>query len=221
MNDNWEGEPYVPIGPDNNIQPGGPDQGSADAFSAAPQPLHVSDSRAEGFRRERNGLDVDDAGQAAEGVWLAAAGSRVIENIDIMSETGALGAGSSSPELRADKPPVVKIDGAQDAVRQSRSAALADHCDHRRRYPAVAAGQGGANPGGRGRNPAMFPPDRPRSARTSVCTCLGTSIVAAATSRSSPTKSKPGKTPGTGQTPHGHPSGLRPHSRPTGNRPCR
>jgi len=37
----------------------------------------------------------------------------VIENVDIMSETGALGAGSSNPELRADKAPVVKIDGAK------------------------------------------------------------------------------------------------------------
>jgi hypothetical protein len=35
----------------------------------------------------------------------------VIENVDIMSETGALGAGTSSPELRADKPPVVTIEG--------------------------------------------------------------------------------------------------------------
>ncbi|MFN7983208.1 MAG: hypothetical protein U0Q11_15260 [Vicinamibacterales bacterium] len=29
------------------------------------------------------------------------------------SETGALGAGSSSPEIRANKPPVVKVDGAK------------------------------------------------------------------------------------------------------------
>jgi hypothetical protein len=33
----------------------------------------------------------------------------LIENIDIMSETGALGAGTSSPELRADKAPVVAL----------------------------------------------------------------------------------------------------------------
>src|SRR4029077_14548669 len=34
-----------------------------------------------------------------------------IENIDIMSETGALGAGTSNPVLRADKPPAVSIVG--------------------------------------------------------------------------------------------------------------
>src|SRR5580765_6435982 len=32
MNDNWEEEPYVPIGPDNNSQPGGPDQGQPTHF---------------------------------------------------------------------------------------------------------------------------------------------------------------------------------------------
>ena len=37
----------------------------------------------------------------------------VIENVDIMSETGALGAGSSNPEFRADKAPVVKIEGGK------------------------------------------------------------------------------------------------------------
>ena len=35
----------------------------------------------------------------------------LIENIDIMSETGALGAGASSPEIRADKPPAIAIVG--------------------------------------------------------------------------------------------------------------
>ena len=44
-----------------------------------------------------------------------------IENIDIMSETGALGAGASNPEIRADKPPVVKIDGAKTLARKSAS----------------------------------------------------------------------------------------------------
>src|SRR5438132_13643538 len=32
MNDNWEEQPYVPIGPENNVQPGGPDQGQPTRF---------------------------------------------------------------------------------------------------------------------------------------------------------------------------------------------
>jgi hypothetical protein len=35
----------------------------------------------------------------------------LIDDVVIASETGALGAGSSSPEMRANKPPVVKIEG--------------------------------------------------------------------------------------------------------------
>jgi hypothetical protein len=36
-----------------------------------------------------------------------------VDDVVKASETGALGAGSSSPEIRANKPPVVKIDGAK------------------------------------------------------------------------------------------------------------
>src|SRR5258706_13307443 len=32
MNDNWEEQPVVPVGPENNIQPGGPDQGQPTRF---------------------------------------------------------------------------------------------------------------------------------------------------------------------------------------------
>ena len=58
-----------------------------------------------------------------------------IENIDIMSETGALGAGTSNPELRGDKAPVVKIDGGEDAHGESGRTADARGRRHRRRYP--------------------------------------------------------------------------------------
>ena len=32
MNDNWDEQLVVPIGPDNNVQPGGPDQGQPTRF---------------------------------------------------------------------------------------------------------------------------------------------------------------------------------------------
>jgi hypothetical protein len=160
MNDNWEEQPYVPIGPDNNIQPGGPDQGQPTRF----QP-----------RRNRFMFRVrvpKDFGQK-ELVWTLTTQGKpqkaygslrpdlVVENIDIMSETGALGAGASSPELRADKPPVIKIDGAKTRtvkVGQPLSLTTLTTDDG---IPRARPGQGGANPGGRGRNPAMFPPYRP------------------------------------------------------------
>ena len=112
MNDNWQEEFDVPIGPGNSIEPGGPDRG---------QPTHFQP------RRNRFVFRVRVPGNWAdkELIWTlttrgvarkAYASLRTdlqIENIDIMSETGALGAGTSSPEIRADKPPVIEIVGSK------------------------------------------------------------------------------------------------------------
>jgi len=110
MNDNWREEFDVPIGVDNAIEPGGPDRG---------QPTHFQPRRNRFMFRVRVPKDWGDK----EMVWTlstqgiarkAYASLRTdlqIENIDIMSETGALGAGTSNPVLRADKPPVISIAG--------------------------------------------------------------------------------------------------------------
>ena len=113
MNDNWQEELNVPIGPDNNIQPGGPDKG---------QPTHFLPRRNRFIFRVQVPKDFGNK----EIVWTLtthgktqkAFGSMrpdlIIENVDIMSETGALGAGTSSPEVRADQPPIVRIEGAKN-----------------------------------------------------------------------------------------------------------
>ncbi len=112
MNDNWAEEPDVPVGPDNNIQPGGPDQG---------QPTHFLPRRNRFIFRVRVPADFGNK----EVVWALTTRGKtqkafatlrpdlVLENVDIMSENGALGAGSSSPELRADKPPEIRLEGAK------------------------------------------------------------------------------------------------------------
>lgn len=113
MNENWADEPDVPIGPDNNFSPGPADQG---------QPTHFLPRRNRFTFRVKVPKDFGDK----ELVWTLttsagkpqkAYGSLridlLIENVDIMSETGALGAGSSNPEIRADKAPVVKIEGSK------------------------------------------------------------------------------------------------------------
>jgi hypothetical protein len=159
MNDNWEEELYVPVGPENNIQPGGPDQG---------QPTHFQPRRNRFMFRVRVPKDF---GQK-ELVWTLTSQGKaqkaygslrpdlVIENVDIMSESGALGAGSSSPELRADKPPVIKLEGGKTRtakVGQSLAITTVTTDDG---IPRARPGTGNAQPGGRGRNPAMFPPYR-------------------------------------------------------------
>ena len=110
MNDNWEEEIDVPIGPENNIQPGGPDQG---------QPAHFLPRRNRFIFRVHVPKDFGDK----EMVWTLTTRGKtskayatlrtdyLIENIDIMSETGALGPGISDPVLRGDKAPAIRIEG--------------------------------------------------------------------------------------------------------------
>lgn len=110
MNRNWEEEIDVPIGPDNNIEPGGPDQG---------QPTRLLPRRNRFVFRVRV---PKDWGQK-ELIWTLTTKGKTekafatlrpdyfIDDVVIASETGALGAGTSSPEIRANKRPSVKIDG--------------------------------------------------------------------------------------------------------------
>jgi hypothetical protein len=110
MNRNWEEEIDVPVGPDNDIEPGGPDQG---------QPTHFLPRRNRFIFKVRAPKDFG----AKEMVWTLTTKGKtekayatlrtdyLLENVDLMSETGALGAGTSNPEVRADQPPVIKLDG--------------------------------------------------------------------------------------------------------------
>ena len=160
MNRNWEEEIDAPIGPENNIEPGGPDQG---------QPTHLLP------RRNRFIFRVHvpkDFGQK-ELVWTLVTHGKTnkayaslktdlrIENIDIMSETGALGAGSSNPEIRADQAPVVKIEGAKKLTAKvgqpvTLTALVTDDGVPRGRgFGGGALGRGGF---GAGRGPAIPPP---------------------------------------------------------------
>lgn len=159
MNRNWQEEIDVPIGPDNNMEPGGPDQG---------QPTHLLP------RRNRFVFRVHvpkDFGQK-EIVWTLTTHGRTnkayaslktdlrIENIDIMSETGALGAGTSNPELRADKPPVVKIEGEKKLTAKvgqpvTLTALVTDDGVPRGRGAPGGLGRGGP---GAGRGPVIPPP---------------------------------------------------------------
>ncbi len=110
MNRNWEEEIDVPVGPENNLEPGGPDQGQPTRFLP---------------RRNRFAFRVPvpkDWGEK-EMVWTLTTKGKTekayaslkqdyfIDDVVIASETGALGAGTSSPEIRANKRPQVKLDG--------------------------------------------------------------------------------------------------------------
>jgi hypothetical protein len=111
MNRNWEEEVDVPIGPDNILTPGSPDQG---------QPTHFLPRRNRFIFRVRvpKGFTEKD-----EMIWTLTTKGKTekaygtirtdykIDDVVIASETGALGAGTSSPEVRANKRPAVALEG--------------------------------------------------------------------------------------------------------------
>jgi hypothetical protein len=111
MNQNWDQEIDAEIGPDNYFSPGPADRG---------QPTHFLP------RRNRFTFTVTVPASFGEGdelIWTLRANGKehraygtiredlYIDNIVIMSETGALGAGSSSAAVRANVPPKIEIEG--------------------------------------------------------------------------------------------------------------
>jgi hypothetical protein len=111
MNRNWEEEIDVPVGADNTIEPGGPDAG---------QPTHFLPRRNRFIFRVRVPKGFTET---SEMVWTLTTKGKTekayatlrtdykIDDVVIASETGALGAGTSSPEVRANKRPVVSLEG--------------------------------------------------------------------------------------------------------------
>ena len=111
MNENWEEELDVPIGPNNSFSPGPADRG---------QPTHFLP------RRNRNtfGINVpaDFEGElvwtliSGEGVTQTAYGSLlkdyVLEPITIMSESGTVAGGfNNSTDVQSNEPPTVSVRG--------------------------------------------------------------------------------------------------------------
>ena len=116
MNRNWLEELDVPVGPDNNISPGPAEQG---------QPTHFLPRRNRFVFKVRVPADFGDQ----EMVWTLATRGKteyaygslrpdyIIDDVVIASETGAFGAGSSSPETRSNVAPVVTVLG--DPIRSA------------------------------------------------------------------------------------------------------
>ncbi len=110
MNSNWEEELNVPVGVDNHFEPGDQDRG---------QPTHFFPRRNRFVFRVHVPADFGEK----ELVWtLTTHGKTVkaygslrqdlfIDNMVLTSETGAIGAGVSNPEIRANKAPVLEAAG--------------------------------------------------------------------------------------------------------------
>ena len=127
MNENWEQQPIVEVGDNNFISPGDIDQGQPTNFLP---------------RRNRFTFEVSvpsDWGER-ELVWTLNINGKeskafatlqqdyLVDNMIIASDTGSLGIGTSSPESRANVPPVVTIQG--DDIRTARVGETIDLMVH-------------------------------------------------------------------------------------------
>jgi len=170
MNRNWVEEIDVPVGPDNGFNIGGADQG---------QPTHFLPRRNRFIFRVPVPVGFSDKDEL---IWTlttqgktekAYASLRLDYQIDDVvraSETGALGAGSSSPEIRSNKPPQIEVQGRKTLTAKvgetvQLTAAVTDDGIPKRRGAGVA-GAAVANTGSRQItqdtriNRAMQPPAR-------------------------------------------------------------
>ena len=110
MNRNWLEEVDVPIGEDNAFSPGPADRG---------QPTHFLPRRNRFVFKVRVPPDWGDrelvwtltSNGVTERAYATLRPDYIVDNTVVMSETGALGAGSSSPEMRANQPPAITLEG--------------------------------------------------------------------------------------------------------------
>ena len=114
MNENWEQQPFVEIGDNNFFSPGEPDQGQPTNFFPRRNrfTFEVSVPADWGDRELVWTLNVNGVEAKAYGTLKP---DYLVDNMVIASETGSLGIGVSSPESRANIPPVLTIQG--DEVR--------------------------------------------------------------------------------------------------------
>jgi hypothetical protein len=124
MNRNWEEELDIPIGAENGFSAGG-DRGTADRGAGAPgvkmdqgQPTHFLPRRNRFIFKVRvpaNFTEKDElvwtltSHGKTEKAYATLRPDYVLDDVVKASETGALGAGTSSPEVRSNKPPVLHI----------------------------------------------------------------------------------------------------------------
>ena len=110
MNRNWEQVFDIPVGPDNTLEPGGPDLG---------QPTHFQPRRNRFVFRVRVPADFGDK----EVVWTLTSNGRTeraygtlkadyfIDDLVVQANYGAAGAAGTTPELPSNRPPALLVGG--------------------------------------------------------------------------------------------------------------
>lgn len=164
MNSNWQEEFDVPIGPDNNIEPGGPDHGQPTHFYPRRNPFLFTIRVPKDFGNKELIWTLTTHGKT-EKAYASLKGDYQIDKHVISTEVGGDG-GSLRDELRTNIPPELKVEGDKrrsvkvgEAVTLVALANDPDNIPARRR---AQPGRGTAQPG-RGTAPPPNPaiPENP------------------------------------------------------------
>ncbi len=110
MNNNWEEEIDVPVGPDNGFDQLGADQGQPTHFLPRRNRFVFKVKVPKDFGNKELVWTLKTHG-VTEKAYASLKQDYFIDGVVVASETGALGAGASNPTIRANKPPVVQIPG--------------------------------------------------------------------------------------------------------------
>ncbi len=111
MNRNWEEELDVPVGPDNGFNIGDADQGQPTHFLPRRNRFVFRVPVPKGFTDKDELTWTLTTHGRTERAYASLRLDYQIDDVVRASETGALGAGSSSPEIRANKPPSIEVQG--------------------------------------------------------------------------------------------------------------
>jgi plastocyanin len=175
MNRNWEEEIDVPVGPDNGFNVGGADQGQPTHFLPRRNRFVFRVKVPPGFTAKDELIWTLTSHGKTEKAYATLRYDYVVDDVVKASETGALGAGTSSPEVRANKPPTVRIeevkartvkvgealtlvsDVKDDGIPKPRNFARVAAAQARAAEQSTTTAAAAATPP---RNPAMSPPTR-------------------------------------------------------------
>ena len=113
MNRNWAEEIDVPGGGDNSFAPGNPDQGQPTHFLPRRNRFVFRVKVPAGFTEKDELIWTLTTKGKSEKAYATLRLDYQIDDVVKASETGALGAGTSSPEVRSNKPPVVRVQGSK------------------------------------------------------------------------------------------------------------
>jgi hypothetical protein len=111
MNRNWEEEIDVPIGADNSFDLGGADQGQPTHFLPRRNRFVFRVAVPKGFTEKSELIWTLTAKGRTTKAFASLRADYKLDDVTKASETGALGAGTSSPTVRANKAPLLEIHG--------------------------------------------------------------------------------------------------------------